>query len=367
MTVSCLLGLTIAVANIIVFYYFKFSKRAPNSQSVYKLSLALGDFLTGVIVLPTFASSIYRTLFTVQHPGEHATVYGSVFNNNTWQGINATVYVPEKPLESSFNVEYLRSVGFITTLSLMVSLYTLLAASFDRFLAIRLPLKYTRETAKKIAKRTVFCIWLIAIGFCILPLGFIEGLYYNMLSGFLVLAVGRSVEIFYVAALVCPLLLCWVLTILTYTAAKQHAKTRMTLTQSRQLTFNKNLTLEERLAKTLSIMTAFFTLSILPPALCYIGILFPSVLQYYPKSIEMSSAVAYTTMEFLCGVLFVCNSLWNFFIYNARNKDFRSAFTSSLSGLKPTITEMTKSVRSTVRQVLTPKRTTRQQTIISPV
>lgn len=83
---------------------------------------------------------------------------------------------------------------------------------------------------------------------------------------------------------------------------------------------------ERRLAKTLSIMIGFFTLSILPIVLCFLALLFDGLRADVPKTLNKTGFVAYSTMEFVTALFLVCNSLWNFFIYNARNKDFRKAY-----------------------------------------
>ena len=88
---------------------------------------------------------------------------------------------------------------------------------------------------------------------------------------------------------------------------------------------NQN-TRNQRLSRTLATMVSVFTLSALPTVVTLLAIFSPEIDQTRPQSLNMTAAVANTTAQMMAAIIFLCSSLWNFFIYNGRNKDFRDAY-----------------------------------------
>ncbi|CAK8681197.1 unnamed protein product [Clavelina lepadiformis] len=72
-------------------------------------------------------------------------------------------------------------------------------------------------------------------------------------------------------------------------------------------------------------MVGIFTLSILPVALVILSLLFVGTIYFsQPRRVDVQGALVYNTFEFISIIILSCNSLWNFFIYNGRNLEFRN-------------------------------------------
>lgn len=329
MVLCYLLGAVIVILNLAVLLVFKYTSKLINRQALCKISIAIGDLLAGLIVLPTLASSLGKSLFTAPPPFREISVVGDVFVNGSWQMVNTTIIEPSSPFKASFSKSYLAFVGLFTTFSLMVSIYSLFWASIDRYLTIRFPAKYHGSRAWKINLGVLIFVWLISVIFSILPF-IAPSVYYALLGGFLILAMGTSrlTEWFYVVALVFPLLCTWLFTGLTYSALKKQSKRLASFANPTTTTGTDTLNQpkEDKLAKTLAIMVGFFTASLLPPITCFLVLSAPGLRSNEPKKLNQSAFIAYTTLEYISILLFLCNSLWNFFIYNARSKTFRSAY-----------------------------------------
>lgn len=348
MVICCVLGFVIFTVNLIVLVVFKCSPNMRNSQSIYKISIAIADMLTGITILPTFAINIGLQLFSLPLPPETKLLQRNVSINGSVEITDWNITKPVAPVFANLNKSYIYFIGFFTTLCLMISTYTLLAASFDRLFAVFKPIKYRNNRARKYANILVLGIWTLTLVICVHPF-IIGNTFYGVVAGFLVMALSSSyvyIITLYVIIFLLPLLLSWSFSILTYMAAKKHASVRRRLTmngrtnsrhrkptsgssgeaQCRDQNRGAADSTEKRLAKTLSIMIGFFTLSILPIVLCVLALLFGGLRAHQPKTLNITGFVAYTTLEFVAVLFLVCNSLWNFFIYNARNKDFRKAY-----------------------------------------
>ena len=153
-----------AVVNLLVILVLSTSKKLSNSQSTYKLSLAAADLLVGVIVLP---SCIYNLIGLLWHPlttSRITAVAGYESINGRFVTIDGIVStdVQQVVKDDKFPTHYLNGIGFMTSVSIFVSIYTLAAAGFDRFFAVYKPLSYDKVKAKKYAKIACAISWIIA-------------------------------------------------------------------------------------------------------------------------------------------------------------------------------------------------------------
>lgn len=314
-----LLALAIVLANITVIAVFTSSPKLRNSQAVYKISLAIADLLVGIFVIPTFISSL-SILY------QSSPIMGSVIKNGPTNREGTPKRSPAGLLLDNFSPEYLNFVGFFTSLSLLVSMYTLMMASCDRFMAIYQPLRYGRHNAKKIAKWTSLILWVFAIFVSAIPF-FVPVFKYGIIASIMVGTHGELGLIFYGAVIAIPLILVWITTLATYISTKRHARRRQNLTVRRSNSGGSNTAsnMEARLAKTLASMVGIFTLCLLPPVVLILIPFF--VNKVYPECIDQFDPQAshiYVSMEFVSIILLMTNSLWNCFIYNARSEGFKS-------------------------------------------
>nr|CAB3262686.1 uncharacterized protein LOC100181847 [Phallusia mammillata] len=319
-----ILSIAIITANVTVIGVFRRNKKLRNSQSVYKLSLACADLIVGVIVVPTCISTLGVLVWPSVEAAVDTKVIGFPLVNGSIN-VNASTNISIRKQTGDFvkhiSYSYIDFVGFFTLTSFVVSVYTLMVASIDRFRAVFKPLKYNQHEAEKLARILCVVIWVVAFLFASLPL-FVPQVEYNLVASVLISSAGQEAVIMYALALFIPFLLVWTSTVATYMMAKQHARVRRHIS-SRSRRRNENL--EARLAKTLTIMVGVFTACLLPSivvlAASFSGL--PKTQFSQPRQLDLTSALVFASSEFVAVVILVSNSLWNVFIYNTRNKDFR--------------------------------------------
>ena len=262
--------------NITILLVLFTNPKLMNGQTVYRISLALSDILGGIIIFPSF-------------------IYFYVNDGNV-----------------TYNNVYIDAVGFFTMLNLHVSMFTLIAAAIDRFKVIYNPLTYNAISTITSARKTCFGLWLISILLAVAPTGIIYKKFkFVLFCGIFVLpAMFNNVNIFLIYTTVlfmAPVTAMWILTIVTFLVYKKYSEKRKKLftTERQRQKFNK----ETKLLFTLAIMVGVFSICFLLAAIVSIRVItFGAVNQ----SLSISAAV-----------ILMSNSLWNFFIYSAREKKFR--------------------------------------------
>ena len=325
MVVCGVLSVLVTFANLSVILVYAFNRNLLHSQGIYKVSLAVADILTGIILLPSFISSIARISSGVVKHADFINATGYQTINGTLSNETSVVQIrpPSGHFRDFFDQTYFDAIGFFTTLSLTTSIYCLTVAGFDRMTAVYRPLSYRKDKAKKLAKWLCAVVWGLGVLFGIIPT-FVPTLKYGLIVSVFVSSAGQSALILYVLAFLIPLLIMWIVNVVTYQSTKKHARVRRHITLDSK---KKTDSIEFRLARTLTIMVGAFTLSLLPAAAVIIASFFaPSIYLSKPREVVLESVVAYNTAEFAALLILICNSLWNFFIYNARNLEFRKGF-----------------------------------------
>ena len=128
------------------------NKSLQNSQSPYKISLA-------------FADALYAVMITFQTLSNSLYYYDSSFENY-YDGSNKLSYFKFTPSISFGNSFFLSYVLFVV---LLVSLYTLLAASVDRLFAVLRPLKYRAMNVKRVSTFVCVAVWVLCIVLACFP------------------------------------------------------------------------------------------------------------------------------------------------------------------------------------------------------
>nr|XP_039254029.1 uncharacterized protein LOC120331068 [Styela clava] len=316
--IACL-GILTLLANLMVIAVYWYKKNMNNSQTVYRVTLAIGDTLVGAVVFPTFISSLFLLFLTRLYMGD----YVKPMKNESINGIPLQPQrYPIGHFRNAFTQPYLDGVGFFTSFSIIISVYTLMLASFDRMAAMSCPMSYDRRRARNIAKHTCAILCLAALVVAVLPI-FTSSLRYGLVASILISLLEGDAVIFYTITMIIPLVLMWITTIILLVYSKRHTQVR------RQISTRSNdqITISERrLVKTLSIMVGSFTASLLPAIIVLLISMFVDDIYYDdPEYLSKTSATIYTTSEFVSVVILSTNSLWNFFIYNSRDKDFRKS------------------------------------------
>ena len=288
--ISAVLAVTTALSNLTVLIVFCTNKKLINGQAVYRISLAISDVFTGIIVFPSFIISSFRHL-------------------NNLEDIH---------LKNDF---YVDAIGFFTMLTLHVSIFTLTAGVIDRFKVVYRPLSYNVQSSISFGWKICVVLWTISIILSALPLGiFGTSFRYSIQISILSIPVfvifnftnpGITYLYFWCIYLI-SFLVMWIFTIMTFVFYKKSSKKIQSIisTQAQKREMKKQI----RLLFTLGIMVGTFSLCFLPLVLLEIlGFIFP-------VSLKKNFVVVST-----CYMVFATsNSLWNFFIYNARDKAFRS-------------------------------------------
>ena len=287
------LALATTLSNVTVLIVCCTNKKLMNGQTVYRISLAVSDFFTGTVIFPAFIIT---------------TIYQLVTDGNL-----------------KVAKAYIDAVGFFAMLSLHVSAFTLTAAAFDRFKVVYHPLSYNLKSSILTAWKICAVLWIISIMIAALPLGVLgKKLEYIIFLGGIPMPFlnNSSLAYLYISCVfVLPVILMWIFTIMTLVFYKKYLKKRQNIisTNAHKQEMKKQI----RLLFTLGIMVIVFSVCILPIVISCFFI-------FYNTSIERLSSNFWTSRTIvtiiLCSlVMCASNSLWNFFIYSARDKAFRTS------------------------------------------
>ena len=317
MATISILAVSTFLCNAIILIVIFFSKKLQNVQGIYRLSLACADILVGLIVFPTFVSTLYVLFMENQNVNMITDSSKYSINNDSPMPFEVVTIEGQRNVLQTSSREYFKVVGFFTVLSLFVSVYSLVAASFDRFMAIYRPLKYNELKSIFAAKIATVTIWLSGVMFGILPL-FIDHLGYGFVASIMISSSGSNALALYGVFLFLPLVMMWVLIIATFVVARSTIKRN----HDKQKQINEQM----QLARTLGIMIGTFTFSLLP---AMVIVLLPHfIYDIYlsrPSDLDLSAANLFTSLEMVAVIILTSNSLWNCFIYSARDKKFRHA------------------------------------------
>ena len=286
-----------------------------HSQSYFKISIALSDLLVAVLVIPSIINNLFIDAY---EPLTQQSV------NITAAGANAS-YIERS---ASVTLAYQNTFGACFFTSSIVSIYTLLFAATDRFMAIFKPLGYRKFDMKKYSKRACALVWMFAIAMAILPMVLSSpNLYYGSRFGVISAVNGSLSPIYYAVLTVLPLPIMWAITVATYVKTAQHMRVSRSISSSVATRRGVKVpSTELTLARTLGIMVGSFTMSLLPAAVMIaVGSLTPGVNIREPRSLDPAAFSRVYAGEFFAYVCFMFNTVWNFFIYNARNAQFRAA------------------------------------------
>uniref|UniRef100_A0A7E4VTU5 G_PROTEIN_RECEP_F1_2 domain-containing protein n=1 Tax=Panagrellus redivivus TaxID=6233 RepID=A0A7E4VTU5_PANRE len=123
----------VVVGNVFVLYILVTQKSLHTSTNFIVLSLTLADFLLGVVILPfSFLQEYYS--------------------------------------EWVFDELWCKLWLALDVLFSTASIYNLLAISFDRYMAVRQPIKYRFISSKKMTRITIMIVWIISAALAFAPL-----------------------------------------------------------------------------------------------------------------------------------------------------------------------------------------------------
>ena len=309
------LALAIVICNATILGVLFLKKQGV--QSIYRLSLAVGDFIMGIFVIPIIVGTLFHHL--VQSPVfiEMSNFIGyENTNDSALQPVVVNLKKSNEPLSHQFSSSYVSAIGFFAVLSLSVSVFSLVAASCDRFVAISRPLRYNESKAIFAAKIAITLIWLVGFGFAIFPVA-IPDVSYTFVASTIVAFGGKPVLVVYAVAYFLAVVLMWSSIRATCVVARPSLRNHDRQRQADD---------EMRFLVTLGVMIAVFTICVIPTALILIlSVYLPYVDLKDPTSFDVVTAMQFTFVEVSMGTVLYSDSLWNCFIYSKREVTFRNA------------------------------------------
>ena len=209
-------------------------------------------------------------------------------------------------------------VGFFV----IVSVYILAGAGFDRLNAVSKPFTYNSANAFSRAKRLNVALWIIAF-----ILAFLAVFDLKLRHFFPEAMIFVSVEIWgsvlSFVILVIPLVIVWIINVLIYYHCKKRSNFNFSMTKA---ALKKRQRVERRLASTLQLMVGVFTFNTLPFLITLIlRFAMPGLTATVPTESDKPRFSVLKTIQGVAMLLLVGNSLCNFFIYSVRNREFRDS------------------------------------------
>ena len=302
-------GVTSFFLNTLVLLVTIKYKPLHNSQSSYRVSLALADLLYALMIIP-------ESLISLLDLNDILFLEQVIPYNENKQFSFA---------ERNSSSHYYKIFPPVIFVALLVSLYTLLAASVDRLLAVFRPFTYRTMNMRRTSKIVCVAVWMLCITAACLPV-------FNL--GFMVIFRIHSIQILnyehnfgaiYGLLIGTPFVLMLLSSNATYFYVRKHTQKTKRLHSERKEKKSGNT--QARLARTLAQMVAGFSLMTLPTIITIMVVtMLPNINPANPRSFNLH---AYSVIDFVgvAGYLcLTCSTILNFVIYYTTSKIFRKCF-----------------------------------------
>ena len=316
--IKSILAAVIVICNVTILGVLFTNKEMRNTSTIFRMSLAFADLLVGVVVFPSTAANLDYYFTRTLTFDESLKTNGYLINNHT--NFSHPTFDGSSKIctHDSFSSPLVNAAGFFSTVSTTVSVFSLVAAAIDRFVAVYRPLQHFQVISFLVPRTSVACIWLLGVFIASLPY-FSLALPYSVIFSVAVVPYGFFGTALYGILTITALVIMWVVTFATYSVyrnyLKRNAHLRTSIRDKTEDLRSKNLIL------ILGIMVTAFTVSVLPTAILMI---YEATL-LNAKSFNLKNELAYYDIGVVVVMLFLSNSLWNFFIYSARDSAFRKA------------------------------------------
>ena len=285
-------------------------------QGIYRINLAVIDFLSGIIIFSTSIWILSRYAFAkLQFEDQNDDLAENFFDKN-FTNISVSTLL-SRGTKFPLRQDFMDFSGFLFVFFQFNSIYTLLIASFDRLVAVSKPLKYHKWLNIKSSMLLCVLAWITSSLLSAVPMLRYD-VKYKILHGSFIAFDGENDNLILFLNLFFPLCIMWLLNIVTFIKIKQHGK------KMKNLNAIKRTAVEKKAGKTLAIMVAAFSFSITP--LCIFAAIADSLSMINIHDMETFDVKTATNLKnavFLSNLLLLYNSFWNFFIYQFRDELFR--------------------------------------------
>ena len=313
------------IANVTVIVVYLKKMQIRTSQTFYKISLALSDIFTGIVIFPNI---IIELSALVWKPVDQSAL--SVTEVNCSCEENGETYKAISNVGGSFmskfSTSYLNFLGFFVAITVSVSSFTLVIASGDRCYALYKPFSYRQAKMKMVSIILIIVVWLSCSLVGIVPM-VVNSFPYFITASLVVAGIGNAAVYLYFIEFVVLLLAMWVLSAFSIYLISKHEKNKTNLNKNRRARIDT----ERRITRTLLLMVAAFSLNIFPMILFYIIVIFLDGVKsqdLYLLPDNPSGTVAFNAIQLVAVRILFCNSLANVFIYSVRQKDFYNEMTN---------------------------------------
>ena len=334
MVISGIMAFITILFNIVVIAVIISYPKSNSRQLIFKLCLAAGDLMCGLLVLPTFISTLYIHFVSPRNivfpSDEMMSISTSVLNftesvttefnpteesQTTMAKYNTGSSLSEPEVLEIFPYWYLPFVGTMTAWSMMITLYTLLFASMDQLRSLFKPLSLSINVALRMARFLSILTWIVSFVFAILPVFITTLTPYEVITG-LVIARGRYAVLFYCLTFLLPLVTTWIFNISCWIKVKKNNKSKENGNKD-----TKNVQI--KLITTLTAMTALFTICVLPSG---IAIVIHVATHHDVETLitNRDENLRLYSFELVATLILLSKGMWYCILYNVRSKAFRS-------------------------------------------
>ena len=150
--VLMILSVTVVTFSLLVIIVITRNKSLQNSQSCYKISMAMSDVLVAIFIIPLIINNMWYYVYNskqsviVQEKLEVRSLYTIKLSSSAYAKIFVTI---------------IHSTGFIT-------IYSLVFAAIDRLIVVTYPLFYRSHNVKKTSKYICIFIWIVSFSIVII-------------------------------------------------------------------------------------------------------------------------------------------------------------------------------------------------------
>ena len=217
-------------------------------------------------------------------------------------------------------MSYVYFSTFFLVFFVIVSVYILAGAGFDRLNAVSKPFTYNSANAFSRAKRLNIALWIIAFILGILTV-FDLKLRHFLSKAMIFVSVEIWGSVLSFVILVIPLVIVWIINVLINYHCKKRSNFTFSMTKA---ALKKRQRVERQLASTLRLMVGVFTLNTVPLLIILIlPFAMPGLTATVPTELDKPRFSVWKTIQGVSLLLLAGSSLCNFFIYSVRNREFR--------------------------------------------